>query len=435
MLVTWVSSPKTVHLTITTACNWNCIFCTAHEEKSPKFYPKEKIVRIIKILAESGVNEISLYGGEPSLHPNFLEFGKEIKEHGVCSGFISNGFGIKEETVDKILDYFDHGGISIHGFRKEHDLITRTPGSFVETIRAIELLDREGFKIALQTTITTLNLFSFPKFIRWMFYKFPSIAVFVINRGTFTGKNKRFCLNRGEIVELVTKVKELKDEGIPVRLGVPIPPCILPNELRSLASFCSAGIEFADVDGEGNVYICGTFRKETYLGNIFEKSMSEIWNSDKALYFRTFNWADSRCLNCKYFEDCFCGCKLLPQGGYGVDPISKEKMTVYLTLHPLLKKRKIDNSIAVSQPYSLSVLFHPDLCFLLDYLREPREKDEIIKILCNKGITRSKKEAVNLLTWLVKLRILIIVYRKNIEDYIIPGDITQDADIISKFSE
>ena len=416
-LIQRVSAPRTLHLTITTACNWRCIFCTVHEEKGI-YYKTDIIKKVLDRLAEAGVTEVTLYGGEPSLHPDFIEIGRYAKDVGLLVGFISNGAKINELIIDDILDIFDLGSISIHGFRKTHERITQRIKSYEQAFNAIKLLDAEGFELAVCTTVCTLNLFNFDKFVKWMYYKFPNIKLFVVNRATFMGINKEYCLNRSEVVELVRRVDELSKMGISIRLGVPTPPCILPEELRKYASFCSAGVDFGNVDGVGNVKMCQSLSKTPTLGNVLEKPLSEIWNCEYLLTFREYNWIPEKCKNCQMFKDCFCGCKVSPDEHYRVDPIIYDQYVEYYTLAPNTKIREIDGKKVYSSLFSPSIIPSEDIAKVLDaIMSEPMTIDEILKFCESNNIKTNYDELRNILNILQISKLVIKVYRKNLEYY------------------
>ena len=68
--------------------------------------------------------------------------------------------------------------------------------------------------------------------------------------------------------------------------------------------FCNAGRSSLDVSPDGTVYPCVSLKYP--LGNIFEKTISEIWNSDKRTELLTrLSWDNAvKCRECKYVDKC-----------------------------------------------------------------------------------------------------------------------------------
>ena len=67
---------KQTKFIITDNCNYKCEYCPSHLEKPIKFTSIDKLLKItafIKMLHEEYPREVSLFGGEPTIHPQFLD--------------------------------------------------------------------------------------------------------------------------------------------------------------------------------------------------------------------------------------------------------------------------------------------------------------------------------------------------------------------------
>ena len=75
---------------------------------------------LIRDLSDLGVYMITLNGGEPFLHRHWARIGKEVVDHGIKLGLISNGYRVDEKTVQTVaaLEPYEVG-ISLDG-GKEH---------------------------------------------------------------------------------------------------------------------------------------------------------------------------------------------------------------------------------------------------------------------------------------------------------------------------
>ncbi|HEX3049671.1 MAG TPA: radical SAM protein [Aggregatilineaceae bacterium] len=67
-----------VNIIVSTVCNMKCTYCfaedhmlSAHDDRQPTFISLESFERRLDDLDRSGINEIRLIGGEPTLHPQF----------------------------------------------------------------------------------------------------------------------------------------------------------------------------------------------------------------------------------------------------------------------------------------------------------------------------------------------------------------------------
>lgn len=73
-------------IVLTHECNKKCLFCIDEYRGNKEFISLENIDKALFFAKKSGIKDILLIGGEPTLHPNILEIAKIIKAH----GFIQN---------------------------------------------------------------------------------------------------------------------------------------------------------------------------------------------------------------------------------------------------------------------------------------------------------------------------------------------------------
>ena len=414
-LVTRIDAPRVAHLSITDACNWDCFFCSAHK-KSGTFYPTQTVYKVLERLSAAGVATVVLYGGEPTLNPDYIKIGRYAKDIGLDVGIITNGAGIKKENIDQIMDVFSVAAVSIHSFRRIHDRITTVKGSFDRAIRALDLLTSEGLPTLENVTVTPLNLFNFDKFIKFLYHRYPQIMEFNVNRATFTGKGKEYVLNKSEIVKMVISMAKLTKDGIAVKPGVPIPPCILPSDLRKFATFCSAGTLFADITGDGLVRPCSNIGQDDVLGNLLEKDFKGLWNSEKVVNFRSGEWVPEQCRNCLLFTNCFCGCKRTPEGRWRLDPIVNEAYTEYYIANPHNRIVHVNDVEAIMSNKGSPAIFESDdlekVKTILATLMAPISLSEIAS---ETDIT--EEELKKIMKELLRLGLVTQIFRKDMSMY------------------
>lgn len=95
------TAPDFVDINITNNCNMNCTHCYIGEQNLNEMSLKQGI-DYIRQLRDLGVFKISLTGGEPLLHPNFLDFIKEIKACDMEPMVNSNGVLFNDSLIDKL---------------------------------------------------------------------------------------------------------------------------------------------------------------------------------------------------------------------------------------------------------------------------------------------------------------------------------------------
>lgn len=82
------------NILITNVCNADCVFCFAFEKAhdSQHFISMDDLEQRLSFIQSSGLSQIRLMGGEPTLHPQFQEIVSMISATGLDLILFSNGF-------------------------------------------------------------------------------------------------------------------------------------------------------------------------------------------------------------------------------------------------------------------------------------------------------------------------------------------------------
>ena len=94
--------PHSVNIFLTDLCNRRCPFCylnnwITNDERTAHHMTLKDLGTLIRWLNKSKINRVKLAGGEPMLHPNLLDFVKELmRKHIVIEGVLTNGLGATE---------------------------------------------------------------------------------------------------------------------------------------------------------------------------------------------------------------------------------------------------------------------------------------------------------------------------------------------------
>jgi len=119
-------APVVVNMDLTNVCNYSCSFCMfgGQRERTDKQgetfrkgndkLPKGYVLTLPKLWKEWGVKGVCLAGGgEPTLHPDCLEFIVECKNQDLDLGFVSNGLLVDEKYWKPINDSCKFVGFSM----------------------------------------------------------------------------------------------------------------------------------------------------------------------------------------------------------------------------------------------------------------------------------------------------------------------------------
>jgi len=132
---------------LTKTCNNKCLFCLDNDMHTGEILPLDEIKAEIEKGAAGGGERLILSGGEPTIHPDFIE----LIGFGHAAGFnrvqtISNGrmFAYRSFADAALAAGLTEATFSIHGHTPElHDFLVEVPGAFKQSFAGImNLLNR-----------------------------------------------------------------------------------------------------------------------------------------------------------------------------------------------------------------------------------------------------------------------------------------------------
>ena len=147
------TSPELVDVKITDYCPYGCSFCYQGSTREGAHAPLDLIIETADRLAQIGVFEVALGGGEPMMHPDFPAIVRAFHDRGITPNVTSFGVEwLKREDVMGVMGLIGGLGVSV-----------QTPGS-VRKIRQIKeaLWNAPGdrdVKILPQHAVGTGDLF------------------------------------------------------------------------------------------------------------------------------------------------------------------------------------------------------------------------------------------------------------------------------------
>ena len=147
-------APYYVQWIATHKCNFKCPHCgTAADEAKPDELTTAQILNVIDQLAEMGTQVLSLTGGEAILRPDFPEIMQRCKDVGIKTGFVTNGFAIKENR--KMIEEAEPFSVmvSLDGYRDNHDKIRGTKGAYKKAMEALDIFTEMGLPVIATATV------------------------------------------------------------------------------------------------------------------------------------------------------------------------------------------------------------------------------------------------------------------------------------------
>lgn len=147
---------------ITERCNLHCAHCFVSSTKEGMDIPLRVMMeQVVPRLVEARVERITLTGGEPWVHPDFMQMCRLITAAGIPVGVCTNA---TRATNDDIAELAELGGIHINvsfdGFRAEtHGKFRGNQASFATTVDTTRKFAEAGL---LQGLLSTPNALTDP---------------------------------------------------------------------------------------------------------------------------------------------------------------------------------------------------------------------------------------------------------------------------------
>lgn len=311
-----MNKPKEIRFEVTRHCNCQCFFChnkntfAQDGKRIKKDLNTAQAKSIIDKIADEGIGQIRFTGGEPLLRVDILELINYAKSKGLSVRINTNGTLVNPEIAKKLVTGADMVLISIPSLNEEeNDNQTGLAGGFKKKIKTIKLLKnkKEDFLWAC-TVATKKNIDELDRIASWMYDLGVDYWFCLRQIPTTQDKNPYSIDDCEKLIKKLTIIKnkysdKYRDGEV---LNNPFPFCAI-REKKEAASVCSGafygeGHSALIIDPDGNILVDYAYNKK--VGNIFNNSIMEVWNSTEVKKFREYDLAPAQCLNCEWLNKC-----------------------------------------------------------------------------------------------------------------------------------
>ena len=342
-----------VHWSITGACNLKCRHCFMSAPHAKHGSPShEQIVAIADQLAECGVFQVGITGGEPLIREDFLDIIDALNEREIgVSVIYTNGWLVDEAFLDELDRRRVHPAfqLSFDGVGW-HDFLRGVPGAEEKTIQALKLLQARKYSVSVSMCLHRKNRHVLRESVKLM----ASLGVRSMKCGAM--------MELGEWLQPELRDLQLTDEEELQMFEEYVPQYF--EDDAPLSIMLSGTFMYSPGDPKWDIYnrrqcskeeetrmpSCGVLLNNFYIGaegmvcpcmgmadcgyaknfqNLFETPLKDILNGErfKKLCHATVGEvrdANPKCRTCKYVDKCTGGCRnsvlMACDDYYGVDP-------------------------------------------------------------------------------------------------------------------
>ncbi len=302
---------------ITQACDLNCRHCYDRTSRStPDLAACMRIIEELRQFCDSRNvrGQISFTGGNPLLHPNFLDLYRAGNEKGLYMAILGNPS--PRSDIEKIVDISmpEFFQISLEGLEEHNDYI-RGKGHFRRAMEFLEILRELEVYALVMLTLTRDNIDQVLPLAQILGDRADR---FTFNRLALFGEGASLALpEKGEYMNFLEEYLEVAENN-PV-LGL---KDNLINILKTEAAQepfcgcagygCGAAFNFVSLLSDGEVHACR--KMPSLIGNLYKDSLANIYDSEIAKHYRM---GSSACAECSIRP--VCGGCLAVTSSYGLD--------------------------------------------------------------------------------------------------------------------
>lgn len=312
-------SPTLVDIQITDKCFLNCPHCYASSTPSGEHLPFDEIKRVFDQLELNGVCQIAIGGGEPLLHPHFIDILRLARKKRMVPNVTTSGTALNKDKIDALKAFCGAVALSLEevgdGFGK------RRKSGFSLFERTLEKLMSAQIPTVVQVTLSHENLdhiFDIVNYCKSISGLYGVIFLAYKEVGRGIGFNNPLAKRpAGEVYKILSQA--FLDLSQSTRVGYDC--CLAPGiagldkevgfASHDMIEGCSAMRHSFGLDTKLNVIPC-TFVQDRVMGNLKETPLKEVWDHSNSQSFRSVFKeqvaTNSACRRCSNRSTCHGGC-------------------------------------------------------------------------------------------------------------------------------
>lgn len=266
--------PRCLDIELTNLCNFKCLMCptgTGAHQRKKGLMSDAIFYKIIDEIKKYKTPLRFIRWGEPTLHPNLINFLRVAKENDSLIHINTNGKLIDKKMMVQLIDIpLDSIKFSFQGVDKK---------SYCE-MRGIDFFDELLEKIKMLYELRENNSYPFIHISTTITYESKDqVKAFKDRVAKFTDL---VTVGRTQLDFIDPSTTNLSESRIKTLILLKKQESIIKKHIE-----CPEVFDKLSIDWDGCVTACcGDYDNKMVVGNIVKKSLVELWTSDKMNFYR-----------------------------------------------------------------------------------------------------------------------------------------------------
>lgn len=272
---------RSLHIEIVKGCNERCIHCFIPPDTAKEIMDINLFFRILEEGSDLNIINVTLSGGEPLLHPNFIQFLKKCYDKDLSVNVLSNLTLLNDEMVEEMINNpLLSVQTSIYSMNHDiHDAITNHKGSFEKTKNNLLKLYSAGIPIQISCPVMKKNKDSFIDVLHFGRELGVLVAIEPIIFPTYdrSRSNLKNRLSLNELEEVIKK-RLFAGQGHQILENAKDKEKI--GEDESICTICRYKL---CISPNGDIFPCVGWHTNI-LGNLRQETLRNIWENSLRIH-------------------------------------------------------------------------------------------------------------------------------------------------------
>ncbi|MBK8716348.1 MAG: radical SAM protein [Deltaproteobacteria bacterium] len=319
-------TPKLAVWEFTLACDQKCVACGPRAGRArPDELTTDEALKLVEELAQLGVGEVDLIGGEAYLRADVLLVIRAIRQAGMKASMVTGGLNLTRARADALVEAgLQFVSVSIDGLEASHDALRGTPGGWRRAFAALRHAQAAGISTGANSQINAKSR-----------HDLPALAELLADAGVRAWQmfltmphgnaadHPELLLQPYDLLEVFAMLDEMipraRARGIRIwpgnNLGYFGP---VEHELRQSQNQgahyrgCQAGLTGIGIEADGAIKSCPSLGGPTNTGGSWrEHGLRALWEGAEPMRYverRTLDDLWGYCRECYYASTCMAGC-------------------------------------------------------------------------------------------------------------------------------